>query len=154
MKEGSQGRAAGKDELGQGGEIGFTRVDGSFQAADLARADRGLGSPGDHSFAGIGKLRADGQEVALDPPEQGREVAGRGSVRPRDAEQRVQLVDVPIGGDPEVIFANPRAPQEAGLAPVSGSRVDLHRRAGSATTVADVPPTSTPVSGSAWLRWM
>ena len=70
-------------------------------------------------------MRADGEEIALDPIELVVDVP-RQAGRARLAQQRVQLVDVAVGVDARIGLADARAVEERRLAAVARSRVDFH----------------------------
>ena len=121
---GAQGRASGQDEGGQGGQAGLRLVDGAFEAAGLGRAHGGLGLAAGKAGRGVGELRAEGEEVALDLAEEPAEPAVGFYLH--HAQKRVQLVHVAIGGDPQVVLGHAGAAEEAGGAVVARLRVDLH----------------------------
>ena len=71
-----------------------------------------------------GEVGAEVEQVVLDPA-QPRRVRVRQAVgHERDAELRVELVDVPVGLDPRVRLGHPAHVAEVGLAPVAVARVD------------------------------
>ena len=74
---------------------------------------------------GIGKPRAEGEEVALNPRQLLLEV-GIGGLRAREAEPGVELVDLAVGGDTGIGLRHARAVEQRGFARIAGPGIDFH----------------------------
>ena len=73
---------------------------------------------------GHGDVRADVEQVVLDPAQERGEALGHVRQRERDAELRVELVDRPVGLDPRMRLRHPAHVAEVGLPVVAEARVD------------------------------
>ena len=81
-----------------GGSSASNRSISCSSRVDVVVAERGLRDAGGELLAGIGQLRAEREQVALEPHELGVDV-GIGARRAREAQAGVQLVDVAVRVD-------------------------------------------------------
>ena len=125
MERRAAGRTARQDEMPERRQASFQSIDELFKAHDILVAKLSFsGSVGD-SATGIRQLRAQRKQVALQPDELGVEFRVWGACT-RQAEMRVQLVDLAVRTHSWIGLPNPRAAEERRLARVSRPGVDLH----------------------------
>src|SRR5581483_10980099 len=119
-------RAARNDERAQRLQLRISRIDGALELRDAGVVDARFLEMLAHLLAVGGReQRADGKEVALDGHEY--LVDPRHRLRgAHDAEDRIQLVDVAVRFDAWMILGDAPAPEQPGVAAVSGLGVDLH----------------------------
>ncbi len=125
MQRGAAGRAAGQDEGAQLGQFRFGGVDPLLHDACVIERELRQRRATPLGRAGRGEVRADREEIGLDPGDhlRDRRVADR---RERPAEHGVQLVDLAVGVHARVGFRHARVVEERCLAGVAGLCVDLH----------------------------
>src|SRR5262249_36626221 len=102
-------------------------IDQLLESRDVEVGDYRLLHARRQLLAGIGQLRAEREQVALDRDQLGadRRIERRGA---HQAQPRVQLVDLAVRLGPGVVLARPGTVEERRLARIAGSRVDFHQR--------------------------
>ena len=118
-------RTARQDEMPERRQASFQSIDELFEAHDILIAELCLSRSVGDSATGIRQLRPQRKQIALQPDELGLEFRVSG-VCTRQAEMRVQLVDLAVCMHSWIGLPNPRAAEERRLARVSRPRVDLH----------------------------
>ena len=119
------GRPARQDEMPDRRQTNVQSIDELFEAYDILVTQlRFSGSVCDLATR-IRQLRTQRKQVALQPDELGVEFPAWG-VCTRQAEMRVQLVDLAVCMYSWIVFPDPGAAEERRLACVSCPRVDLH----------------------------
>ena len=131
VQGGAGRRAAWQNEAAQRRKLQLQRVDPALEALDVVGRNRRLGDPPGNLAGRIGKAGSERKEIALqlfqDRSEWQRPAGFFSQCRAREAEPRIQLVDVTVGRDPRIGLRDPRAVEQAGLASVTGPGVDFHR---------------------------
>ena len=127
MERRSRASPAREHEAVQRGQLALHLVDRALQrlrivvgheAAELLPARAGRRR----------ELRADPEQGALHVLDLVALGRPRRQMTVRRSEHRVQLIDVPVRRDARIGLPDPPAREERSLAPVSRSRVDLHRQ--------------------------
>jgi A/G-specific adenine glycosylase len=118
-------RAAGENEPAQWRQFGLELVDQFFEAADVRVGEAGPSQPRGDPVGRIGELGAERKDVALELQQHRFERPGRIG-RAGEPEPGIELVDVAVGLDPRIVFADARAVEQRGLAGVARARVEFH----------------------------
>ena len=124
MQVGGGRLAAGKHERAQRLELRIEPIDLAFEPLDLGVDDGEALAARTLGLVRGAEIRAEIEQVVLDPGQNRVDVRIRAGVQTRHADHGVELVDAAVGGDPQIVFVAALAAAERGGAVVSGSRVD------------------------------
>jgi A/G-specific adenine glycosylase len=127
MECGARGRATGENELAKRRQLLFEAIDQSLEPFDVRVAERRFRRAGRHGVRGIGQLRAESEQVALDVDERFVEVRVE-SCGADEPEPGIQLVDLAVRVHTRIVLAHARAAEKRRVAAVARSRVDFHVR--------------------------
>ena len=127
MECGARTAPAWEDEAPQGWQLRLEAVDPFLETADISLRDRRLCHSGGNPIGRIRKLGAHGEEVVLQVAEHVQQVGFKACLGPHDPEPCVELVYLAICLHARIAFQHARAAEQAGVPPVSGAGVDLHR---------------------------
>ncbi len=105
--------------------VRFELVDPAFQPRDVLAGDGRLLDPVGDRAPRIRQPRTDGEEIPLNPLDHRLELAADGA-RTHEAQPRVELVDVAVGGDARIGLRDALSTKQGGFAAVAGPGVDFH----------------------------
>ena len=126
-KRRARGTAARQDEPAQRRQLRLVPIDQLLEPRHIVVPKRGLRDAGGDLFTGIGELRAEREQVALETHELGVDF-GVGARRAGQTEEGVRLVDLAVRVDPRLALPDARAVEERRVAGVARARVDFHGR--------------------------
>jgi hypothetical protein len=120
----TRGTPARQNETPERRQLGFEPIDQLLEPRHIVVAKHGFRDPGGELFAGIGQLRAEREQIALEVNQLGLDLrVGAGRTRQTDA--GIQLVHFAVCVNARVVFFNARAVKERCFTAVAGACVDL-----------------------------
>src|SRR5690349_14468956 len=113
-----------QDELTERRQFRFKSVDGLLERGSAFRRQFELSTVATLEFR-IGQLGADAKQVLLDFRKHPRDldVLNKGNRRP---DKGIQLIDIAVGINSRIVFADMAAVKQAGIPAIAGFCVDLH----------------------------
>ena len=135
VQRGASVRATGQNEPAQRRQLGLQAIDQALQPSDVAVGERRLDDALRDPLTRIRQLRAEREQVLLNANERLVEI-GIQAGGARQAEPRIQLVDITVCVDAAVGLADAGAVEQRRFAGVAGAGVDFHGR----RKVYEMPP--------------
>ena len=125
MERCAAGGPAGENEVLERRQTGLQTIDQLLEPRDVLVAQPRFGGSIAHLPAWIRQLRTQRKQISLQPDQLGVDLRF-GRARTREAEMRVQLIDVAVRLDAGIVLPDACPAEERCFTGISGPRVDLH----------------------------